>query len=291
MRDYPPGLREFLLSMPDDEYEEFETGIEVITEAIDRAKAGSARDRARAAAGQAASHTGDSAAEPSTSSAAAPAGIGPASNKKGARPGQSMPTAGGSEIDRVVEQIKDDPDWLHQAWTDTSDGDGDRSGIFLSTPHARLMALKYPSVLTISTELKSPTLPWIQIGAKNGFEDRGDRNSSMAGIAFVPDLSREWYTRTLKALVERVLFDPERVKVVVTPFDHGLMEAVAEVFPSAAHHLCETDTLNELRKAGRGPPRLSKDEITEFATAWEDRVIHAQTEESLETGLDSVMDR
>jgi hypothetical protein len=179
----------------------------------------------------------------------------------------------GFVLAELLHKVKDDPNWLHHTW-----GDQGLFGLFLSTPTARLLALKYPSVLTISTDTWHG-LPYIHIAAQQGFDTSGPVT---AALAFVPALTGEWYARVMRTLVARVLFDASRTHVVVTTSD-ALAGAVGDVFPAAAHHLCEASVIDGLR---RGPKRgLEYAQVAEFISAWKEDVLHAPTVEALRHGV------
>jgi hypothetical protein len=193
-------------------------------------------------------------------------------------------------VNNMLAIIKDDPDWLYHVLEL-----GEGQGLFLSTPHARLLALKYPSVLTLHLEYAAFGSPYLHISAQQGFElDPAHYSSSItAGIAFVPFASwkSKWILGALRALVDHVLFDPARTEVVVTPYApelaEELTEAIADVFPTASHHLCETSVFAAFKSGGRAG--LKPGEFNAFAAAWRKQVLQAPTILCMRNGEDELL--
>jgi hypothetical protein len=94
----------------------------------------------------------------------------------------------------------------------------------------------------------------------------------------VPRLDKTWYVRTLRALLDRVLFDAARTQVIVTTCDDALAAAVEEVFPEAFHHLCETSVIQQIKGSLEYPMRWY---IDDYMKAWKSAVLECPTVDSL----------
>jgi hypothetical protein len=183
-------------------------------------------------------------------------------------PAPSEPTAAPqpdpTTVEGAIAMVADDADWLHAPL------DG---GLFLSTPHARVLALKYPTVLTVTTEAKGSAMPFVHVAARGGFAN--ELPAFTVALAFVPALTADAVTAALRALVDKVLFDGARTKVVVTPVSEELRAAVRAVFPEAAHHWCEESVVAFLKAAAGKVPRT---EVTSYVEAWKRKVLHGKAE-------------
>ena len=154
-------------------------------------------------------------------------------------------------------------------------------GLLYTTPPARALCQRFSTVLVADCTYKTNKykLPCFHIV---GFT--ASNSNFTAAVGFMLRETTDWYERSLTAFLE--IMGPLSIKVFLTDREPALGTALRRVLPTIKQIFCLWHI--EKNISANCKTGLSGDEFNEFVHDWKKWIVEAETEESLEEGIEGI---